>query len=278
MRRPRARHSHVSRSPSRIARRGANDEDGHKSLPAWAGPSRSSLGRALRLMAAAGTAAGGMCLVLAMVALVASMGAHGSGAPARPSGRVTGHPGQRDRSLNGRTLTTYWGTGAVNRRYFQVSQPGEWGISWNFRCPAGRLGTFVLAAGGNDPGQPDLVDAAGWAGHAIYWKADDLSDDSFVITATCPWTVRVVVPGPRAAHQGARSRHGRTSGQGHRHQAARHAPTATHPRRSTSRHQKQPGHGKKASPQANASHGHQGPAPGRDRNVSRRSADSSGSA
>jgi hypothetical protein len=233
VRNPRARHSNPTRLPSRFARSARNRADQPGSVPEWGGPSRSSSGRAIRLIATAGTAAVGMCLVLAMVAWVAAMGAPGAGTPGTTSSGVAGHASPKDRPLIGRTLATYRGTGAPNRGYFQVSRSGEWGIAWDFRCPAGQRGTFVLADGDGDANPRQRVDTAGPSGQGIYWNTSDPDDHSLEITSSCPWTARVVLPRLPAGHQGARSDLGRSIAEGHRHKTARHGPKkAKHPEES----------------------------------------------
>jgi hypothetical protein len=264
VRRSRARHSSRSQSPIRPvarARYGADQADAADPFPQRVGPRRYSIRRALRLIATAGTAAGGMCLVLAMVAWVATRGAPGAE-------HATGKASPNDRLLIGRTLAIYRGAGSPDRGHFQIGRPGEWGVAWAFICPAGQRGTFVLADSDDDADTRERVDTAGPAGHGVYWNISDPGDHSLVITSSCPWTARVVLPRLPAGHQGTGSHPGRTIARDHRHKTARHGPKAKHPKKA--RHPKGE-HPKKAD------HGQQAASrPGPD--LSRRSAGSSGSA
>ena len=281
MRRSRARHSQLTRSPSRCARRARNDADRPDPVPEWGGPSRSSLGRALRLIATAGTAAGGMCLVLAMVAWVAMRGAPHPAAPGPASSGATSHASPSDRSLIWRTIATYRGAGPVNRRQFQVSRPGNWGISWEFRCPAGRRATFSIRANDGDSDQRARVDTGGSAGRGIYWNTGDPGDHSLLVTSRCPWTVRVVLPRLLAGHQGASSPPAGPSARVTNVKAGNHGPKVSHPKKP--KQPKQPEEAQEAQEAEEA----QAPRESRPRLrerlaagavVSRRSAGSSGSA
>jgi hypothetical protein len=142
-----------------------------------------------------------MCLVLAMVAWVAMRSAPHASPPGTASSGVTTHASHGDRSLIGRTVATYSGAGPVKRRSFQLSGPGNWGIAWEFRCPAGQRATFIIRYGRDDSGDgsdgPARVDTAGSAGHGTYWNTSDPGDHSLLIASRCPWTVRVVLPPAR---------------------------------------------------------------------------------
>lgn len=211
MRRSLARHSHRTRAPSRHVGSASNNVTQPGPVPAWGGPSRSALGRALRLIATAGTAAGGMCLVLAMVAWVAARGAPHA-APSPAASDASGQAGPAARLMIGRTMATYRGAIPVSHRHFRVASPGDWGISWAFTCPASQHSRFVITVGGEDSGDagdhlrddPDgraRVDITGSAGHGIYWRTSDPGPHSLLIVSRCPWTVRVVLPRLPAARQ-----------------------------------------------------------------------------
>jgi len=271
VRRSRARHSHLTRAPSRHVRRARNEMAQPGPVPEWRGPTRPSFGRALRLIATAGTAAGGMCLVLAMVAWVAARGTPHPAIPSPASSDVSGHASPRDRLMIRRTLATYRGAGLVSRRHFRVSSPGNWGISWAFRCPAGQHSTFIIRGGGGEDSGDDSdghaqVDITGPAGHGISWHTSDPGDHSLLIASRCPWTVRVVLPRPPAGGQGARSPPDRTIGNGHH--PASHGPRPGHPKNASTPR-------KLSTPRRRAEVNRTGDRRGA---VSRRSAGSSGSA
>lgn len=122
---------------------------------------------------AAGIAGAGFCLVLAMVVLVVALGG-GSGtrpppdasrtstSPADLSGR--GHDRYRPTIVyeprpvagNGSESTVryglgllvaqFHGTGSVRGDRFRITRPGDWGISWLFRCVQGHPGNLTVRA------------------------------------------------------------------------------------------------------------------------------------
>lgn len=156
----------------------------------------SPLERVLRLVMATGAATAGVCLVLALVALMATAG----------SARLAGtHPGRQGASPStvgpptllraGRTVGFQSGSGQRLPFRFRIDQYGQWGLAWSFRCPAGQRGEFALTVGGRDRDEHDEnVDTSGTAGHEIVWHAPDQGDHQVMIVSSCPWTVRVVLP------------------------------------------------------------------------------------
>ena len=101
--------------------------------------------RVLRLIMAVGAVAVGLCVVLAMVALVVSLG----GSPARNVAQ-TGHGSAaypQPRVLTGHapaaTLARYQGKGS-GERAFMLRTPGRIVLAWSYRCPAGRAARFTL--------------------------------------------------------------------------------------------------------------------------------------
>jgi hypothetical protein len=212
VRRSLARHSHRTRAPSRHLGRAGDDVTQPGPVPEWRGPGRSSLGRALRLIATAGTAAGGMCLVLAMVAWVAARGTPHP-APSPVASDASGQAGPAARLMIGRTMATYRGAGPMSHRHFRVASPGDWGISWAFTCPSGQHSRFVIRDGseGSDDFREDSdgrarVDITGSAGHGIYWRTSAPGPHPLLIVSRCPWIVRVVLPRLPAARQDVSSR------------------------------------------------------------------------
>jgi hypothetical protein len=188
-----------------------------------------------------------MCLVLAMVAWATTMDA--------PHGH--GHPG--DRVLVGRTLATYRGAGTVSRRHFQVSGPGNWGISWEFSCPAGQHGSFTIKTDDDDADGRERVSTSGSAGHGIYWYYSDPGSHLILVSSSCPWTVRVVLARPPDRHPGPSSPPASTTtGHGHRHKAARRAAKVKHRkpgRANKARHPKKRKHRKNRKHPKKAGHG-----------------------
>lgn len=122
---------------------------------------------------AVGLAGAGFCLVLAMVVLVVALG---GGAGTRPPPGATrtstspsdlaGRGHQRYRttivyeprpvagngSANavryglGLLVAQFRGAGSVQGDKFRITRPGDWGISWQFRCTQGHPGNLTIDA------------------------------------------------------------------------------------------------------------------------------------
>lgn len=173
-------------------------------------PSRPAVHRALRLVIAAGTAAAGVCLVLAMTVLVIQLGATRVTRTASSRPTVVSQSGNSTASLGGPGPTAsdgtagHWiagpaiasfnSTGAARNDQFAVSSPGTWGLSWTFSCPARRSGTFQLTAKGTTTGDDVELDVAGPTGRGITWNTRDAGDHSLDVSSDCSWTARVVLP------------------------------------------------------------------------------------
>jgi hypothetical protein len=181
--------------------------------------------RILRLAVVVGLAGAGFCLVLALIGLVVAMGSSGgsqaeqkdSAAGPRASGENwrtsadyrsdrTGsedHDGgslpgtgarQARRFLAGATLDQFRGSGPVKRHKFQVSKPGDWGISWTFTCRAITAGSFTMSESGGNVTNGIELSASGPRGRGISWHLHDPGHHFLVIDSDCPWVVKVVLP------------------------------------------------------------------------------------
>ena len=173
-------------------------------------PNRPAVHRVLRLVIAVGTAATGVCLVIALTVLVVQLGATGVGrtAPRRPiaasqSGNSTvsrrgrprpGPAGPATRWIAGPAIASFRGTGPARHDHFAVSSPGTWGLSWSFSCPAPRSGFFRLTAKGTTTGDDVELDVAGPTGRGITWNTRDAGAHSLEVSSHCTWTARVVLP------------------------------------------------------------------------------------
>jgi hypothetical protein len=164
-------------------------------------PGRPAVHRALRLVIAAGTAAAGVCLVLAMTVLAVQLGAAGvtraaSGRPivAAQSGNSEAPAGPARSSIAGSAIATFRGTGPARNHRFAVREPGSWGLSWLFSCPSGQPGRFRLTAKGAATGQDVVLDVAGPAGRGVTWKTRDAGIHSLDVSTSCSWTASVILP------------------------------------------------------------------------------------
>lgn len=155
--------------------------------------------RVLRLVIAVGTVSAGLCLVLAMVAIVVTMGDTSvsrtastrplTPAPAdRHPAKLPAHP------RIGATLATYRGTGSGQISAFQVSRPGDWGLAWRFNCAAGRRDQFAMTENANWTFTDMDISEAGRRGHGIWWETRDPGYHSLRVDTDCAWSVRVVLP------------------------------------------------------------------------------------
>lgn len=230
--------------------------------------------RVLRLIMAAGAAAAGLCLVLAMLALATSFGktnigdtgnyrTGGSGAgqqndlngiipQAHSGGHHRGHHGQpgsgkrgtgkgqahssspsphRSKHKPARTATpapspspaptasqpgtgqpggpqpgstvaSFQGSTSADEGPFHIRQPGQWGVSWSFRCPAGRSEDFSVSevaghSGKTPPGKKGSslqIDTSGPSGSGLTWQSHDVGSHFLKIVSGCSWTIKVVLP------------------------------------------------------------------------------------
>jgi len=174
-------------------------------------PSRPAVHRALRLAIATGTAAAGVCLVLAMTVLVVRLGAAGVAPTASSSPIAASQSGESDASrggpwpaasgtaspwMAGPAIASFRGTGPVRHAHFAVSSPGTWGLSWAFSCPAQRPGNLRLTAKGTVSGDDVELDVPGPTGRGITWNSRDAGGHFLDVSSDCSWTARVVLPKP----------------------------------------------------------------------------------
>ncbi|HUJ04663.1 MAG TPA: hypothetical protein VLX31_00995 [Streptosporangiaceae bacterium] len=171
--------------------------------------------RTLRLVMVAGSAGAGLCLVLAMIALVVAFG----GAKVSPTAstkrtkdtsaslnRTSQRPSPRAwPKVPGSTIADYRGAGSSRRDIFHIDQPGVWGLSWRFSCRVGQ-GRFMAREIDPDGRQAIEIRSSGAAGQGISWATGDAGRHSLVITSGCSWTAKIVLPRRPARHEIARSR------------------------------------------------------------------------
>ena len=197
-------------------------------------PGRPGLHRTLRLIMTVAAAAAGLCLVVGLVAMVAGAGAgakqatdagsahstgpsisarsgpHGPGAttPATPTPTPTpdpsrsdqtgpqrgGHPPTTSQFVKGRTIDFYQGSGSGERGMFDIAAPGNWGLAWQFDCPQGRPGDFVLGQIGGPLLSSVNVKVTGSSSHGLLWITKENGWHSVVVVSECSWIVRVVMP------------------------------------------------------------------------------------
>lgn len=149
--------------------------------------------RVLRLIMAVGAVAVGLCVVLAMVALVVSFGSSPARNVAKTSGIGAAYP--QPRVLAGHapaaTLARYQGKGS-GERAFMLRTPGGVVLAWSYRCPAGKAARFTL---GQALVPADLgldLYRTGRVGSGSTQLREDAGRHVLVVVSDCTWTLSVM--------------------------------------------------------------------------------------
>jgi hypothetical protein len=91
-------------------------------------------------------------------------------------------------------VAVYHGTGPRKLHSFRIAAPGEWGISWGFRCASRRPRSFgVQETGGRSPNGL-TVSAFGPSGRGLSWNTLDPGTHELSVSTGCSWVVRIVAP------------------------------------------------------------------------------------
>jgi hypothetical protein len=188
-------------------------------------PLRQQAGRALRLLAATGIRAAGLCAVVGAVAMVAAatgpprathpapqprQGLAGQRAaessttpatararlapagprpaPAASGARPSGARGGRD---------VFAGRGSRSTQPFSIGGNGTWTLVWSYSCrQLARSGSFVVREDDTRAADVVSVHETGTAGHGATWAYRDAGTHTLVIRSRCAWTLRVLRQGP----------------------------------------------------------------------------------
>ena len=147
-------------------------------------PPREHTRRALRLFVTAGCYAAGLCLVLALVAMVAAMTApgHASGLAADDKVRDTVHRPPVIQALTAR------GDGR-----FSTTVRGPWRLRWSFgSCrPTGAAGYLFVRQTGPAAAGRTILDRRGRAGDGTTRWFRGTGTHHFLVRSDCTWTMRV---------------------------------------------------------------------------------------
>lgn len=165
-------------------------------------------GRALRLLAAAGTGAAGLCAIVGSLALVVSATepARATHAAARPqaSRGAAAHPDAERRAGTGPAGTgpagtgqppaVFTGRGSRTTRQFTIGGNGNWTLQWSYSCQAsGHRGSFAVREDGTDPLSGVSVSQHGTAGHGVTRTERDTGTHYLVISSGCAWTLTALL-------------------------------------------------------------------------------------
>jgi hypothetical protein len=151
---------------------------------AWNGWQQPHGRRALRLIAAIGTIVGGLCVVLATMALVVEFGSRSPGPP---------------KPTIGRTLATYSGPGAQPPRPIPIPRAGTYGIAWSFSCRPGQSGAFTVEDRSDPATSKADIAASGTSGKGTWWDRRTRTVRTLYVIADCSWKARVVRPATAGA-------------------------------------------------------------------------------
>jgi hypothetical protein len=175
--------------------------------------------RVMRLVLASGVAAAGLCLILGLTALAATLGTSQEaadpdnmaaavkpvsndgtpGTSASPPAASRTSDGQRTPPRAGRTIASLHGAGRPMRTHFRVGRPGTWGMAWRFTCIAGHTGHLIVKEGPGVSRSHVEIDASGRAGTGTTWNSLDPGRHSLTVVSDCSWSLRLMLPKPAAA-------------------------------------------------------------------------------
>ena len=184
----------------------------------WSAAAASSppgIHRGVRLVLAAGVAAAGVCLILGMTVLAATVATSGSGsadsdaagrtiqpvsdesAPAAPRhgpGGTGTHRRHAAPPLTGRTIAYFYGANRPARAHFRIATPGSWGLMWAFRCQGRTTGHLLVTERASTASDNIVIDASGRTGDGTAWAIRDPGGHSLAIFSDCPWSIRIALP------------------------------------------------------------------------------------
>jgi hypothetical protein len=183
-------------------------------------PLRQHVRRALRLFAAAGTGAMGLCVVVGAIALVAATttsprhaphlaselqreparqrAGSGSGAPpgagSRPAAASRPRPAGNSRP---RPAGAGPARPAGDSQTRTAGNSRPWTLMWSYSCQVpGPPGSFVVREGGAHASGGVSVHETDTAGHGATWAFRDAGPHTLVVSSGCAWTLQVLRPPP----------------------------------------------------------------------------------
>jgi hypothetical protein len=164
-------------------------------------PARLRAQRALRLFAAAGVWAAGLCLVLGAIVLVVAqtrpdrLAPLSATTPSQVRGLETssaGHPANtRPPRPAVHQLAAFSGHGDATTRTFRTAAGPSWQIRWSYTCaPTVRAGLFVVEDAGRRAVGANVTES-GEAGHGITSLRPGARAHHLIVVSNCSWTMKV---------------------------------------------------------------------------------------
>lgn len=154
--------------------------------------------RVLRLIMAVGAVAVGLCVVLAMVALVIRLGDSPARTITRTSNVGATYPGPSASATgqaSGLALASYLGRGS-GERTFRLRAAGRIALAWSYRCPPGRAARFVLGQALVPADHGIDQDRSGPSGGGITVLTENAGRHVLVVVSDCNWSIRVLRRAP----------------------------------------------------------------------------------
>jgi hypothetical protein len=145
--------------------------------------------RLLRLFVAAGCYVAGLCLVIALLGLVAAIRAHerSSGAAADSRWQSLDHIGPPRRTM---LLTGQAGQPGK----FSTTVPGRWRLRWSYSCGRDTAGYLMVSETGRWPAARTRLRRHGPAGTGVTRWYRSAGTHNFQVSSNCTWKIRVQEP------------------------------------------------------------------------------------
>jgi hypothetical protein len=144
---------------------------------AWNGWQQPRGRRALRLIAAVGTIAGGLCVVLAAMGLVVESGPRHPDSPGPPVGHAV-------LAISGRPDHP--------KKIDMPAGPGLYGVAWRFNCAPGQSGSLTLTRQSTTGSRVPEVTASGQHRQGVWWPRHSQAGQSLSIVSDCAWSAKIV--------------------------------------------------------------------------------------
>ncbi len=114
----------------------------------------------------------------------------------QPGMTLASYQGSAVRGLasSDRTAGASKNSGSAKRYKFRIKGPGDWGVSWKFRCPALRVGSFVVRESDGKATNGTDLSVSGPRGQGLSWKTHDPGDHTLTVRTRCSWEIKVVLP------------------------------------------------------------------------------------